>query len=127
MDTVLAKLYALHGRTQELRTLLVEPNETVLSEIEPSLRTLGLFSLLADLYQKQGQESKLLDLYSACAEGAYLNTDIEDPIDCIVSLVESKKDKGRKQQIKWGLWVLQKGDLERGMRVCNSVLAWNAI
>lgn len=127
MDTVLAKLYAFHGRVQELRVLLAESSEAVLSEIEPSLRTLGLFSLLADLYQKQGQEGKLLDLYSTCAEGTYQNTDIKDPIESIVSLLESKKDKDRKQQIKWGLWILQKGDLDRGMKVCNAMVAWNTI
>ncbi|XP_006463538.1 hypothetical protein AGABI2DRAFT_179862 [Agaricus bisporus var. bisporus H97] len=117
VDTVLAKLYALHDRIQELRALLTDSNDVVLSEIEPSLRKLGFFSLLADLYQKQGQEDKLLDLYSACAEGAYSNTDIEDPLQNIVTLLESKKDKDRKQQVKWGLWILQRGDLEHGMKM----------
>lgn len=127
VDTVLAKLYALHDRIQELRALLTDSNDVVLSEIEPSLRKLGFFSLLADLYQKQGQEDKLLDLYSACAEGAYSNTDIEDPLQNIVTLLESKKDKDRKQQVKWGLWILQRGDLEHGMKVCSSLVPWNTI
>ena len=63
-DTVLAKLLSQSGLLDELYALLQEPNDIVLSEIEPVLQQQGLYRALCMLYQQRGEDDKLLDLWS---------------------------------------------------------------
>lgn len=97
--------------------LLSESNDVVLPEIESSLRALGLLSPLANLYKQRGEEEKLIELYAGCIEGTYQDPDIQNPLEDMVALLESRTNKDRTQQVKWGLWMLRKGDVDRGMRV----------
>lgn len=115
VDTVLAKLYARFTRHQDLNTLLSEPNDVVLSEIESSLRALNLISPLINLYKRHGEEDKLIELYAGCVEGAFPESDIQNPLGDMLTLLESRN---RSDRVKWGLWMLKKGDVDRGIKVC---------
>lgn len=65
VDTVLVKLLAdADDTTSELQTLIDEPNDIVLSEVEEPLRKNGHYSALVKLYQKAGDTAKLLDVWS---------------------------------------------------------------
>jgi hypothetical protein len=64
VDTVLVKLYASLEKTQDLYTLLDEPNHIVLQEVEPVLRRMGQYNALCKLYRERGEEQKLLDVWA---------------------------------------------------------------
>lgn len=89
------------------------------SEIEPSLRTLNLISPLVNLYKRHGEQDKLIELYAGCVEGAFPNSGIQDPLGDMLALLESRKGSDR---VKWGLWMLKKGDVDRGIKVCPAHL-----
>lgn len=60
MDTVLAKLLALSGSTNDLLALLAAPNDCVLSEVEPFLQSKPY--VLATVLRKQGRHDRVLEL-----------------------------------------------------------------
>jgi len=64
VDTVLVKLYAESQKTQELYTLIQEPNQVVLLEVEPVLKSRGQYKALCMLYEQQGEDLKLLELWA---------------------------------------------------------------
>ena len=59
-----AKLLARGEKTSKLYTLLEEPNEIVLEEVESDFLTRGQFGPLSKLYERAGATEKLLDLWS---------------------------------------------------------------
>lgn len=62
---MLVKLLAdADDTTSELQTLIDEPNDIILNEVEEPLRTNGHYSALVKLYQKAGDIPKLLDVLS---------------------------------------------------------------
>jgi hypothetical protein len=65
-DTVLAKLLAQCESCDELYDILQEPNDIVLSEIEPILQQTGRFRALCMIYRQRGEHEKLLDVWSKC-------------------------------------------------------------
>lgn len=64
VDTVLVKLYAESQETQELYMLIQEPNQVVLLEVEPVLKSTGQYNALCMLYKQQGEDLKLLELWA---------------------------------------------------------------
>lgn len=64
VDTVLAKLYTESNETAELLKLIEEPNEIVLSELEPYLTRFRRISPLCRLYRQRGDDLKLLESWS---------------------------------------------------------------
>lgn len=114
MDTVLAKLYAEFEKTHELYTLLAEPNEVVVAELEPVLKETGQYNALCMLYRQRGEDLKLLDVWAKLVEGQWTDEDIKDPLSEITTLLAEKRDRALTQ--KWGLW-LTRIDPERGLKV----------
>ena len=64
IDTVLAKLYAEFEKTKDLYTLLQEPNDIAVSEVEPLLQRTGQYNALCILYRQRGDDLKLLDTWA---------------------------------------------------------------
>jgi vacuolar protein sorting-associated protein 3 len=64
VDTVLVKLYAQFEKTKELLTLLQEPNDVSLSEVEPVLQATGQYNALCLLYKQLGEDLKLLESWA---------------------------------------------------------------
>lgn len=60
IDTILAKLLADSGTTDELLTLLTGPNDCVLSELEPYLEKRAY--VLATIMKQQGRTERVLEL-----------------------------------------------------------------
>lgn len=64
VDTVLIKLYAQFEKTKELLTLLQEPNDVSLPEVESVLQAKGQYSALCLLYKQLGEDVKLLESWA---------------------------------------------------------------
>lgn len=64
VDTVLAKLYIESEEMSELNKLIEEPNEIVLSEIEPDLMRITRIGPLCKLYKQRGEDLRLLEAWS---------------------------------------------------------------
>ncbi|KAF7363500.1 hypothetical protein MSAN_01006200 [Mycena sanguinolenta] len=114
VDTVLAKIYARAEKTKELYSLLQEPHEVVLSEIEPVLRQTGQYNALCMLYKQTGDDENLLQVWAKLVEGEWTDDDIKDPIEDMLHLLSNSKNRVLTQ--KWGLWLTRR-DPERGLRL----------
>lgn len=124
VDTVLAKLYAEFEKTHDLYSLLAEPNEVVVAELEPVLEKTGQFNALCMLYRQRGEDLKLLDVWAKLVEGQWHDEDIKDPLSEIITLVTTKRDRTLTQ--KWGLW-LTKIDPSRGLKVSSYHLSYSLL
>ncbi|KXN84921.1 O-methylsterigmatocystin oxidoreductase [Leucoagaricus sp. SymC.cos] len=124
VDTVLAKLYAQSQNLAALNQLLTSsesPHNVVLSELEPILLRHSLLKPLLQLYKQHKETSKLLDLYASCVDHGDTQGGLEDPINGIFDLLlgggGGLKHTDRKTCVKWGLWMLRRGELDRGMKL----------
>jgi hypothetical protein len=136
-DTALAKLLAQAPLPDELYALFQEPNNIVLSEIEPVLQQKGLYRALSILYQQRGDDDKLLELWSKyvsadhlstifficqnvprVADGLWVDDGIPEPIASIIALLSERKDRALIH--KWGVW-LTKRDPDGGLKVARSL------
>ena len=64
VDTVLVKLYARFQKTKEILTLLQEPNDVSISEVEPVLMAAGQYNALCLLYKQRADDVKLLESWA---------------------------------------------------------------
>ena len=64
VDTVLAKLYTESEELSELTRLIEEPNEIVLTELEPFFTRFHRIGPLCRLYKQRGEDLKLLEAWS---------------------------------------------------------------
>ena len=64
MDTVYAKLLARGEKTARLYTLIEEPNDIILEEVESEFLSQGQYNALCKLYERAGAVEKQLDLWS---------------------------------------------------------------
>lgn len=64
VDTVLVKIFAESEKTADLNTLIDESSDIILSDVESTLVSSGLYSALCKLYQKRGDEGRLLEAWS---------------------------------------------------------------
>jgi len=64
VDTVLVKLYARSEKTKELLTLLQEPHDVSVSEVEHILQATGQYNALCLLYRQRGDDVKLLESWA---------------------------------------------------------------
>ncbi|KAJ7774892.1 hypothetical protein B0H16DRAFT_1508739 [Mycena metata] len=114
VDTVLAKIYAQAEKTKELYVLIQEPHSIVLSELEPVLKKTGQYNALCMLYRQAGDDENLLQVWAKLVEGEWTDDDIRDPIEEIMNLLNSSKNRALIQ--KWGLWLTRR-DPERGIKL----------
>ncbi|KAJ7285781.1 hypothetical protein C8J57DRAFT_1285778 [Mycena rebaudengoi] len=114
VDTVLAKIYAKAEKTNELYTLIQEPNDIVLSEIEPVLKQSGQYNALCMLYRQVGDDENLLQVWSKLVEGEWTDDDIKNPTEDMMLLLTNSKNRALVQ--RWGLWFTRR-DPERGIRL----------
>ncbi|KIL67469.1 hypothetical protein M378DRAFT_191514 [Amanita muscaria Koide BX008] len=114
VDTVLVKLYTQFEKTDELHAFLQEPNFVVLQEVEGILIATQQFSALRALYKSNGDDLKLLDLYSRIIDGRWKDEQITNPVSEMVALLQEKKDRALTQ--KWAIWLLRQ-DPERGIKL----------
>ncbi|KZP18157.1 hypothetical protein FIBSPDRAFT_933616 [Athelia psychrophila] len=117
VDTVLAKLFCEDEKTNDLYTLIREPNHIKLPELEPTLIRTGQYSALCTLCKERGEDTKLLNAWSKLVDGEWSDTDIKDPLSDIITFVTEKRDKKLTQQ--WGIW-LTKRDPVRAMKLLTS-------
>ena len=64
VDTVLAKLYTENEELSELARLIEEPNDIVLTELEPYLTRFRRIGPLCRLYKLRGDDIKLIEAWS---------------------------------------------------------------
>lgn len=61
---MIAKILAETEQTAELYTLVEEPNDIVIDEVEESFQKNGQYNALCKLYMRASDEEKLLDAWS---------------------------------------------------------------
>ncbi|OCH89286.1 hypothetical protein OBBRIDRAFT_794404 [Obba rivulosa] len=121
VDTVLAKLYAeSDDKSGDLRSLLSEPNEIYLPEIEPVFRRFRRYSALCELYRQRGEDNKLLEAWSRFVDGEWTDPSIHDPLSKMFALLTEKRDRALVHQ--WGIW-FAKRDPERSLKLLTSLLS----
>ncbi|KAJ8693452.1 hypothetical protein PTI98_008444 [Pleurotus ostreatus] len=118
VDTVLAKLYILEGRKEDLHMLLENQNYVALGEIDALLREGSFFHALCLIYKSQNDDTQLLDTWSKLVEGTYQDDTVPDPLSQMIALLKQKRDRGLVQ--KWGVWLAQR-DAERGLELLKTL------
>ncbi|KAF9495136.1 hypothetical protein BDN71DRAFT_1559699 [Pleurotus eryngii] len=118
VDTVLAKLYILEGRREDLHMLLESENYVALGEVESLLREGGFFHALCLIYKSQNDDTQLLDIWSKLVEGTYQDDTVPDPLSQMIALLKQKRDRLLVQ--KWGVWLTQR-DTERGLELLRTL------
>ena len=114
MDTALAKLHVSMEKLPDLNTLIDQPNALDLAELEPELVKSRRVGVLCKLYQKRGEDAKLLDVWSKLVDGEFRDPEVQDPLTRIFDLLTEKKDKGLIQ--RWTPWLVKK-DSDRALKV----------
>ncbi|THH03162.1 hypothetical protein EW145_g6477 [Phellinidium pouzarii] len=117
VDTVLAKILAENDKTSELYTLIDEPNNIAISEIEVSFEKNGQYNALCKLYIKCGDEEKLLETWSKLADGIWSDEHIKDPLVKMIDLLNKTTNRTLVQH--WGLWLTQR-DVDMGLKLIIS-------
>ncbi|KAI0052121.1 hypothetical protein FA95DRAFT_1602084 [Auriscalpium vulgare] len=117
VDTVLAKLFARAEKTTDLYGLVNDSNDLELSELEPVLQSTGQYNALCKLYQRRGDDEKLLEVWSKLVDGEWTDTDIPDPLSDIFNLLTERRNRQLTQ--KWGIWLTKK-DSERAMKLLTT-------
>ncbi|KAL0959788.1 hypothetical protein HGRIS_011474 [Hohenbuehelia grisea] len=117
VDTVLAKIFAQECKKADLQTLLTEPNDVVLAEVEPVFRQHGLIQALCLLYKEHGDDGRLLETWSRLVEGDLYDEEVQDPLSQMLTLLKEKKEPPLIQ--KWGIWLTVR-DAERGLQLLKS-------
>ncbi|KAI0064243.1 hypothetical protein BV25DRAFT_1823215 [Artomyces pyxidatus] len=117
VDTVLAKLFARAEKTTDLYALLSESNDLVVAELEPVFQTTGQYNALCMIYQKRGDDEKLLEVWSKLVDGQWTDTDIPDPLSNMFTLLAEKRNRPLTQ--KWGIWLTKK-DAERALKLLTT-------
>ena len=64
MDTVLVRLYAEEKDSQSILSILNHSNDCDIAQAEESLLNAGQFSLLASVYEKEGEIAKTLEIWT---------------------------------------------------------------
>jgi vacuolar protein sorting-associated protein 3 len=64
VDSVLVLIYAKTQKTRKLHTLLTEPNDVILGEVEATLIATQQFFALCKLYERTNQDEKLLETWA---------------------------------------------------------------
>ncbi|KAI5122616.1 hypothetical protein M0805_008706 [Coniferiporia weirii] len=117
VDTVLAKISAETDKTAELYTLVDEPNDIVIDEVEEQFEKNGQYNALCKLYVKSGDEEKLLEAWSKLADGIWSDEDIKDPLVKMTELLSKTPNYALVQ--RWGLWLTRK-DADMGLKLIIS-------
>ncbi|CCM06014.1 uncharacterized protein FIBRA_08257 [Fibroporia radiculosa] len=118
VDTVLAKLYTKHEKPTDLRSIIDEPNNIVLAELEPMLIEARQYGVLCKLYRQRGEETKLLEAYSKLVDGEWMDAGAQDPLSSMFALLGEKRDRALVQ--RWGIW-LTKRDPDRALKLLTSL------
>ncbi|TFK87549.1 hypothetical protein K466DRAFT_548508 [Polyporus arcularius HHB13444] len=119
VDTVLAKLHVASGKLPDLSALIDQPNSVVVPEIEPVLVDSRHIGVLCKLYQRHGDDEKLLRAWSKVADGQWQDPEVHDPLTRIFDLLSDRKDRASIQ--RWTAWLVKK-DSERALKLLLSTL-----
>ncbi len=111
---MLAKLHVASGKLPDLSALIDQPNSVVVPEIEPVLVDSRHIGVLCKLYQRHGDDEKLLRAWSKLADGQWQDPEVHDPLTRIFDLLSDRKDRASIQ--RWTAWLVKK-DSERALKV----------
>ncbi|KDQ09152.1 hypothetical protein BOTBODRAFT_179324 [Botryobasidium botryosum FD-172 SS1] len=117
VDTVLAKLLADAEDTPELLSLIDSSDYIDVSQLEPLLIQHGQYSALAKIYEKQKEETKLLELWSRIADGTWLDPSFGDVMPQIITALGQSRNQALVQ--RYGLWLVKR-DPPAGLKLFMS-------
>ncbi|KZO91652.1 hypothetical protein CALVIDRAFT_340783 [Calocera viscosa TUFC12733] len=106
VDTVMIKLMAQDPDATELYRLMDSSKAYDVAEVETWFLETSHYGALVRLYNKQGQEVKLLEALVNIADGVWEEDDVPNPIARVAELVQISRNRDVVQ--KYGLWLLRK-------------------
>ena len=86
----------------------------VVPELEPVLVRSRHIGVLCKLYQRHGDDEKLLDAWSKLVDGDWQDPEVQDPLTRIFDLLSDRKD--RTLIHRWTAWLVKK-DADRALKV----------
>ncbi|EJU00542.1 hypothetical protein DACRYDRAFT_80745 [Dacryopinax primogenitus] len=106
VDTVMIKLLAEDPDAAELYRLMDSSKSYDVLEVERWFLQMSHYGAVVRLYNKLGQDVKLLDALVNVADGVWEEDDIPNPVARVADLVQASRNREVVQ--KYGLWLLRK-------------------
>ncbi|KAG8884781.1 hypothetical protein FRB97_003302 [Tulasnella sp. 331] len=138
IDTVLVKIFAEEGRLAEVQSFIQQSDSSMLAEVEPLLARKELFSPLSMLIEREGDEAKILELWTKLIDGKWSqDTDLPPNLmDRMIARLTDCKDHVLVQ--RYGIWLVKRNpqagfnlftakDSKRGGIVMDEALILRAI
>ncbi|KAG9013429.1 hypothetical protein FRB90_006050 [Tulasnella sp. 427] len=114
VDTTLLKLHIEENQTPQMMTLVNMSENIIFSEVEALLIQNHKFTVLSKLYEKKGDDSKLLEIWTKVVDGEWKDPALANPLPRIKELLLETKDRVLVQ--RYGIWLI-KHDPEASLRL----------
>ncbi|KZT59571.1 hypothetical protein CALCODRAFT_493514 [Calocera cornea HHB12733] len=105
VDTVMIKILVEDPDARELYRLMDSSKAYDVAEVEKWFLETNHYGALVRLYNKLGQEVKLLDALVNIVDGVWEEDDVPNPVAKVAELVQASRDRDVVQ--KYGLWLLR--------------------
>ncbi|KAG8903936.1 hypothetical protein FRC01_008933 [Tulasnella sp. 417] len=131
VDTTLLKLYIEENQTPQMMALVNMSENVVVTEVEALLIEHHKFTVLSKLYEKKGDESKLLEIWTKVVDGEWKDPALANPLPRIKDLLMETKDRVLVQ--RYGIWLIRHDpeaslklftakDSKRGMKLDENLI-----
>ncbi|KIO24147.1 hypothetical protein M407DRAFT_15469 [Tulasnella calospora MUT 4182] len=114
VDTTLLKLHIEENQTPQMMALVNMSENIVVTEVEALLIEHHKFTVLSKLYEKKGDESKLLEIWTKVVDGEWKDPALANPLPRIKDLLMETKDRVLVQ--RYGIWLI-KHDPEASLKL----------
>ncbi|KAG9050608.1 hypothetical protein FS837_004133 [Tulasnella sp. UAMH 9824] len=114
VDTTLLKLHIEENQTPQMMALVNLSENIVVTEVEALLIEHHKFTVLSKLYEKKGDESKLLEIWTKVVDGEWKDPALANPLPRIKDILMETKDRVLVQ--RYGIWLI-KHDPEASLKL----------
>ncbi|KAH8919023.1 hypothetical protein BT69DRAFT_1285168, partial [Atractiella rhizophila] len=108
VDTTLAKLYIDGKLDEDLHQLLRTSNDCILSELDTFLKDWGRYNLLSDIYLREGEIAKVLELWTRLLDGVWRDPEFDKQPEDVCALTLSTDDSSLIW--KYAFWLMDKDE-----------------
>ncbi|KAG8944702.1 hypothetical protein FRC04_001601 [Tulasnella sp. 424] len=114
VDTALLKIHIEENQTPQMMALVNMSENIIVAELEALLIEHHKFTVLSKLYEKKGDESKLLEIWTKVVDGEWKDPALANPLPRIKDLLLETKDRVLVQ--RYGIWLI-KHDPEASLKL----------
>ncbi|KAG8960758.1 hypothetical protein FRC00_014207 [Tulasnella sp. 408] len=114
VDTTLLKLHIEENQTPQMMALVNMSENIVVTEVEALLVEHHKFTVLSKLYEKKGDQTKLLEIWSKVVDGEWKDPALANPLPRIKDMLLETKDRVLVQ--RYGIWLI-KHDPEASLKL----------